>query len=122
VISGVTYNYHFQYVERLLSKSEEDKYMEMIDFVFDPLRGSGNEISPHDGMFFTLYDNSLTKDAWNNVISGNGFEYFFLEIQYSAMSHTRITERCVFLTKNYPAVRSCLDHNRIFTSPRYFAP
>jgi hypothetical protein len=115
VVSGVSYNFHFQYVQREISREEEDKFMGMVDFRFDPAQGAGNEISPHDGMFFTVYDNSLTKEAWDNVLSGTAFEYFFLEIQYSALSHTRVTERCFFFTKDYPSVHSCLDHNRIFT-------
>jgi hypothetical protein len=115
VVSGVSYNFHFQCVQQQLSKDDEEKYMKMVDFVFDQAQGGGNEISPHDGMFFTVYDNSLTKEAWDNVLSGAAFEYFFLETQYSAMSHTRVTERCFFFTKDYPSVHSCLDHNRIFT-------
>jgi hypothetical protein len=94
---------------------QKRQFMGMVDFRFDPAQGAGNEISPHDGMFFTVYDNSLTKEAWDNVLSGTAFEYFFLEIQYSALSHTRVTERCFFFTKDYPSVHSCLDHNRIFT-------
>jgi hypothetical protein len=118
VISDLRHNYLFKYFERPLSRDEENTFMRTVGVVFDSshdtIRG-GNEISPQDGFYFTLVGDQVTPDRWDNVLSGKALVYLFIEIQYSVMSYTRVTERCFFLNKDYPSVHSCLDHNQIFT-------
>lgn len=99
VISDARYNYLFKYFERQISLEEENTLMRTVDAVFDPSRdvaGNGNEISPQDGFYFTLIDNHFTPEEWDNVLSGKAFGYLFIQIRYSVMSYTRVTERCFF--------------------------
>ena len=78
------------------------------------------EIQPGDIMFKTIAPSDYTKEQFDKFLSGTGMQYTFAFTEYSdaytPAGKFRVTEVCVWNTKNDNADHFCNHHNRIYLS------
>jgi hypothetical protein len=100
--------------DRPLTKEEEDAIMRAVDVETpDPIK-EGVEVYPGFGQWFTASDQKFTDAEWQQVMERKKYVYIFAEMKYFVRNVEKTTEHCVLLTRDFPAVHSCIGHTRTY--------
>jgi hypothetical protein len=79
-----------------------------------------NEVQPGDPLFKTIAPSEYTKEQFDKFLSGTGRQYTFAfaeyRDEYTPAGKFRVTEVCVWTTKDDNADHFCNHHNRIYLS------
>ena len=79
----------------------------------DPIVG-GVEVAPHTSReWFSAIDKKSNAEDWKAVLSGGMVIYLFVEIKYLVSSRVKITEFCTEITRDFPSLHHCIDHERV---------
>lgn len=106
-------HYHFDFVTQMLTPAEESGYFQEIS-AFNPIEIIPNELASGKSAWRSFFSDRKDIQDLQAVMDGKMIIYLFMTLQYFVDGNKKLTEFCIFLAKDYPAIHNCFDHNRTY--------
>ena len=101
-IRGVQTQSHFELPKHQFTAAEENTQFSELDAQMPKEDRPLDELSPGQVNWRTFEEQSVNMSDWQAVLDGNLFAYMFVEFRYEVEGRTKVTEMCLFDTKDFP--------------------
>lgn len=104
-------HYTFEFPNRVLTYDEESRYSDEIS-TFSPTEFAINELQGGESSWRSFFDYKNEMQNWQDVLDGKMVVYLFMTFQYYVEGNKKLTEFCLYLNQDYPAVHNCVHSNK----------